>query len=250
MSARLGTAELEAALVAATGRLADIDSSLRDTDVASCPGWTIQRLILHVGRIHRWVAVALDSPEGQDVPAVARPAPDADLATWLRAGASHLVGAFHAAGDHGRISSPGWEQPAGWWLRRCALETTLHAWDAQAAVGAPSPIPVTLALTGIGEVMEVFAPYGIDRTAFAGPASIVVHCTDAHRADVDLPDTWTIHVAPDVVTAVPGEAGNDVVVRAPASDVLLLLWNRLDHRHVEVAGDRGLLDTYRQAACF
>jgi uncharacterized protein (TIGR03083 family) len=263
MSAAAATAEREAfvaALADATRRLASVHTDDLDTPVAACPGWTVRRLAMHVGRIHRWVAVALQSPAGRHVPAVARPAADVDLGVWLLEGVDHLLGTFEEAGPDAQVTSPGWERPAAWWLRRTAHETTIHAWDAEAAIGAPRPIPAALALDGIDEVMDVFIPLGLDRSTFlagrsAPTASLHLHCTD-------VPDSlaaggsggdqtsgeWLVTVGPETVEVERRHAKGDAAVRAGASDLLLLLWNRVDHQRMEVHGDADLLRRYQASA--
>lgn len=229
----------------ATDRLASVDES-HDLTVASCPGWTVSRLKVHVGRIHRWVAVALATPDSRDVPAVARPGADTDLGAWLTEGAEHLVAAFSEAGPHGSVRSPGWEQPAAWWLRRCTHETVMHTWDAEDAVGVPHPIPVDLACDGIGELLEVFIPTRFAHDTFGNPATITMVCTDAPS-----PVTWTVCVG-QALTQTNGRdpEGETVTVTGGASDLLLMLWNRVGRQRLDVTGDTGVLDRYRQSCEF
>jgi uncharacterized protein (TIGR03083 family) len=245
------------ALRSAAFRLAAMRPDDLDAPVAACPGWTIRRLIVHVGRIHRWVAVALHSPDGREVPAVARPASGTDLGSWLLEGVDHLVTAFAEAGPDGRVSSPGWERPASWWLRRTTHETTVHAWDAEAAVGAPLAVPTTLALDGIEEVMNVFMPLGLDRSGFVDGrpgrrASLHLHCTDVplpiQAEGIDPVGEWLVTIDDGAVQIERRHAKGDVAVRASASDLFLLLWNRLDHHRMETHGDTDVLDRYRVAA--
>lgn len=241
----LPLAEYQGALRDATSRLAAVDES-HDLTVASCPGWTVSRLKVHVGRIHRWVAVALTTPDGRDVPAVARPPSDADLAVWLTEGAEHLLAAFTEAGPNGAVRSPGWEQPAWWWLRRCTHETVMHLWDAEEAVGVPHPIPVGLACDGIGELVEVFIPTRFAHDTFGKPATIKVVCADAPS-----PVTWTVPVG----QALPHANGSDpamesVKITGGASDLLLMLWNRVGAQRLDVTGDTEVLDRYRRSCEF
>jgi uncharacterized protein (TIGR03083 family) len=231
------------AIRGASVRLAGVVTNDPDAPVTSCPGWTVGRLVTHVGRIHRWVAIALDTPRGQEVPAVARPPGDTDLAAWLLDGANHLVDAFDAAGPDGSVSSPGWEQPARWWLRRTAQETVMHAWDAQAAVGAPEALAVTMAVDGIDEVMDVFVPAGLDQVAFGPRSTIHLHCTDTHGE-------WLVTLGQGETVVERRHAKGDVAVRGGASDILLWCWNRVSPDRLELFGDTGVLDRYRDATNF
>lgn len=236
-------ADYRAALLAATHRLAQVESADHDAPVSSCPGWTVGRLVVHVGRIHRWVAIALDTPHGQEVPAVARPPAGTDLSAWLLDGAAHLLAAFDAAGPDGCVSSPGWEQPAHWWLRRTTHETILHAWDAQAAVGTPEALAAAMAIDGIDEVMEVFIPAGLNQAAFGARSSIHLHCTDTDGE-------WLVTVGGGDAIVERRHAKGDVAVRGSASDLLLWCWNRVNPDRLDVFGDTGVLEHYRQATNF
>ena len=100
-------ADTAGALMDASSRIAALVPRHADLPVPTCPGWTVERLAIHVGRIHRWVAVALDTPDDRPVPAVARPAAGTDVAAWLIDGANHLLEAFARVGPNGAV-------PAGW----------------------------------------------------------------------------------------------------------------------------------------
>ena len=231
------------ALLVAAARLAEVESTDHDAPVTTCPGWTVERLVVHVGRIHRWVAIALDTPHGQEVPAVARPSSSTDLSTWLIDGANHLVDAFDAAGPDGHVSSPGWEHPARWWLRRTTHETILHSWDAQAAIGTPEAMPSAMAIDGIEEVMEVFIPAGLNQLAFGTRSTIHLHCTDADGE-------WLVTMGEGTTVVERKHAKGDVAVRGSASDLLLWCWNRVSPDRLEIFGDRSILDRYRDATSF
>lgn len=231
------------ALKEATLRLGATTPADAGLPVSACPGWTVERLQMHVGRIHRWVAVALTSPEGRDVPPVARPSSGADLARWLADGVDHLLDAFTQAGPNGAVRSPGWEQPARWWLRRCTLETLVHAWDVEEAIGVPRPLPAALACAGVDEVIEVFIPSRFSATDFGAPATIRLVCTDVSDC------AWVVALGEPEADQSPDTTREaDVTVRATASDLLLLLWNRLGAGNVDVSGQAPVLGRYH-AAC-
>jgi hypothetical protein len=52
------------------------------------------------------------------------------------------------------------------------------------------------------------------------------------------PETVTLHDRPDGWTS-------DCAVEAPASDLFMLLWNRIPHDALDVRGDRSVLDAWR-----
>lgn len=240
----LSPAALRAGLVLATKRLAAVASAEPDVDVPTCPGWTVGRVAVHVGRIHRWVAAGLEAPPGVEVPAAERPPPDTDLGAWLVDGCTLLNDAFDAAGPKGGIRAPGWERPAAWWRRRTCHETTIHAWDVEAATGAAAALGGDLALDGIAEIIDVLLPGAFDPNTFGDAATMHLHTTDP---DVG-PGEWLVWLGPDGVRSERRHAKGDVAVRGPAADVLLWLWGRLPTDALDVIGDAAVAERYRAAS--
>ncbi len=244
-------ADTAGALMDASSRIAALVPRHADLPVPTCPGWTVGRLAIHVGRIHRWVAVALDTPDDRPVPAVARPAAGTDVAAWLIDGANHLLEAFARVGPNGAVRAPGWAQPASWWQRRTTHETVLHAWDAAAATGTAPPIPRWLATDAIDETLTVFAAQRLDLERFGPAATIHLHCTDtpsdATPGTVDAGE-WLIHIGPDGTVTERIHAKGDVAARASASDLLLWAWGRVGTDRLETFGDTAVLDRYQAAA--
>src|SRR5215207_911237 len=76
-------------------RFADVVRTCRlDTDVPTCPEWTLEDLARHLGYIHRWVTAAVETcarPTGVD-PAGPALTTGAELAQWLEDGVEALVG--------------------------------------------------------------------------------------------------------------------------------------------------------------
>jgi uncharacterized protein (TIGR03083 family) len=228
---------------AATARLAAVASTAPDAPVPTCPGWTVARVAVHTGRIHRWVAAALTAPDGTEVPPAPRPAPETDLGGWLVEGGDLLTVAFEAAGPGGAVRAPGWERSAPWWRRRTCHETVVHAWDVEAAVGVPTSIDGQLAVDGIDEVVEVFLPTAFDLDAFGEPATLHLHATDD---DLDGGE-WLVAVGSDGVRSERRHAKGDVAVRGSASDLLLWAWGRVPTSALDVMGDADVAERYLAA---
>ncbi|MDV2477494.1 hypothetical protein F8M49_22660 [Rhodococcus zopfii] len=74
-----------ALLRADTDRLLDVVDGRFDRPVPTCPGWSVERLVGHVGRVHRraatWLATGGGSSEIETPPAPEH------LADWVRRGA-------------------------------------------------------------------------------------------------------------------------------------------------------------------
>ncbi len=118
-------------------RLAEVtaDADL-ETPVPTCPGWSMARLVKHVGIVHRWatavVATRATGAVSQRDLDVGLPQDVAGYPAWLAAGAAPLLAALRDAG----ADAPVWSWGAGaggeWWARRMLHETAVHRADAEA----------------------------------------------------------------------------------------------------------------------
>lgn len=195
-----------------TGRFADViaDADL-DAPVTFCPGWSVRDLAVHLGGVHQWAAhaVVAGDPDFRPRP----PGPAAGLAGWYRESAAGLVDVLTTTA----ADAPAWtldvrDPTAGFWRRRQVHETVLHTWDAEEALGGPTPIEPWLAWDGVREVGEVMYPRQL-RLGRVQPLATAVRLvpTDhpAHAGEVVLGD------------------GEQVVVRDTAEALLRLLWHRV-----------------------
>src|SRR5918997_2144274 len=85
-----------ASLQADTALLLPTAGGALDRDVPTCPGWTCERLIGHIGRVHRWTARWMSTGGAQDVE---RPPTGEAVVAWARTGLDELVAAITAADD-------------------------------------------------------------------------------------------------------------------------------------------------------
>jgi uncharacterized protein (TIGR03083 family) len=187
--------------------LAVLDTAELSEPVAACPGWTLRELVEHLGGIHRWATqiVHTGEPQPEQEGAVS------DLAPWFAAGAEALIETLAAADP----SAPCWsftrDRRVGFWHRRQALETVVHRWDAQRAIGEPAAIDPQLAADGVGEVVTLMTPRQIALERIPPlPATVLLHATDTG-------DDWIL-----------GDGRPSAGVEAPAETLLLLLWHRVD----------------------
>ncbi|MFF4646648.1 maleylpyruvate isomerase family mycothiol-dependent enzyme [Streptomyces sp. NPDC001389] len=241
-----------AAVAAETARFAEL---LRGADmttpVPTCPGWDLTDLARHAGSVHRWFSVLLRRriqapPTSREVD-LRLPERADGYADWLEQGAAEAAEVF--AGTD--LDAPMWvwgaDGHARFWVRRMLFETLVHRVDAERALGLPSAIGLARGRDGVDEFLTnlPFAALFAPKVAHLRGAnrSIRFECTDTDGS-------WLVRLRPDGFGTVPegtaGEEPAEAVVRAPAAELLLLLYGRLDRSAatVEAHGDRELLDLW------
>jgi uncharacterized protein (TIGR03083 family) len=220
--------------------------------IPAVEGWTVGQVVAHVGQGAQWaVHLVRDGMDATDALLALRPDPDVDelgkdgLLTWFDSCTDELCAALEAAGPDATCWTFSGDGPARFWWRRRAQETAIHRWDVASATGAAAPIERDLALDGIDEVFELFVPRLGDRLA-GGGESLHLHATDE-----GLPEgagEWTISFTPEGPACERGHAKGDAAVRGSASDLLLLLWNRVPRSRLEIFGDPAVLDFWAERA--
>ncbi|HZG91023.1 MAG TPA: maleylpyruvate isomerase family mycothiol-dependent enzyme, partial [Pseudonocardia sp.] len=174
------------------------------TPVPTCPGWTLRKLVGHVGRGDRWAAeiVATGHPvELRAVPDGRAPDDPADTADWLRGGAELLVRRAAADPDAQVWTFLG-PRPASWWVRRRLHESTVHRADAVLALDEPYSIAPELAADGISEHLDILAQRPEPGPAPLAPGTdLHLHATDG---DLGAAGEWVVRGAGSVITWAPG----------------------------------------------
>ncbi len=193
-----------------------------DAGVAACPGWQLTNLVEHLGLIHRWATYVVEHGEPPTADAGPPPEPDRDdLAGWYRESLAGLLAALDRLDPDG----PTWhpfpvEQVGRVWPRRQAHETAMHRWDAERAVGEPSPFDPELASDGIDEYFEITIPRLMVREGIELPAgSLHVHCTDVEGE-------WLVWNDGGEYRLKRAHEKGDAALRGPAAAILLRLWGR------------------------
>ena len=225
------------------------EQSKPSDSIATCPSWTMRDLLLHLGGVHRWAAAHVGEAR-TDVIDVAQPFDivdtlpgDDELVTWFVDGHAALVATLQAAPPDVEcftfLPAP---SPLAFWARRQAHETAVHRADAESASGTMTAYPMEFAVDGIEELLFGFASRPRRHDGTEPPRTL-----DMSATDVDA--QWSLSIAPKQVTvdrsAASAREGADCHVRASASDLYLLLWNRIDVHDVEAAGDTTVVDLWR-----
>lgn len=221
-------------------RVAQAAEGKLSTEVPSCPGFTLERLIAHTGEFARWVAVMVET--GQPAPP-SEPKVEGDVLETHRTEIAHLVEALRAKDPDAQTWT--WSTGADrarFWFRRAAQELTMHRWDVENAVGDPLPIDPTLAADGVDEMLTVFgAPnvVGFDTIAkvFDAHAPVGLEATDTG-------DIWTFIRDGDVFDFSASDPA--VTAKGTASDLLLFIWGRKGTDVLDVSGDDTLLTRWQE----
>lgn len=243
----LGPADHAHLVTAELARLASVKTDHLSASLPHIEGWTVHDVIGHTGWICRYVDLCLaadpDTPPARaNVP---EPPAGADVFAWFNE-ARKMIGERMDTVDPTSMH-PSWAGPwsAAQWLRRLANESSMHRWDAYAAFASPEPIDSRLAVDGIDEVLDLFAPVRLqfDELAAAGQT---MHL---HATDIDAGE-WTISFTEDTMSWERSHAKGDVAARGPVSDLLLMLWGRIPPSRLQLFGDATLLDRWQAAANF
>ncbi|TVL90545.1 maleylpyruvate isomerase family mycothiol-dependent enzyme [Streptomyces sp. SAJ15] len=247
--------------------------------VPSCPDWTVTDLLAHLSGVHRTVihivrerlsrppdATAPElladlPPERTEWPASLEDAPHfgpvpVSLIDWFAGGAAVLESLFTTRDLSEEVWTYGRDRSIGFWLLTQTIETAVHRWDAEGAIGTPQPMPTGLATAAVGHTFEVMAP--ARRQWLGAPAGAGERFGFRQS---DGPGRWTVCFEGDEIRLAGGPHGLgdtpdtpdaadahdtcDVELTGTASDLMLFLWRRVPAERLDaVAGDRAVLDRY------
>lgn len=243
---------LFAALDTAIASMAGIPVERYEQPVPSCPDWTVADLLTHTTQVHLWATRRISTAPGEQAAKSRFPREDMGSGIALQEAytrnAQGLVRALRAA-DLDRVA-PTFigDRTVRWWLRRQAHETTVHAWDAQAALGAPPPIEPAIAIDGVDELVEVFFVHRFKAEEFGGTGETMhLHATDPVSEGTG---EWLVRFEPTGPVITREHAKGDVAVRDTASNLLLFLWSRAVPATLGTFGDTTILERYQAVASY
>src|SRR5947209_3455319 len=216
-----------------------------DAPVPWCGDWTVKDLVEHTGLVHQRVRETVRLRSDRPISVKELPPPPASgTVEWFAEGSARLADTLEAVGTEAPVWNwTGADQTSAFWHRRMAQETLVHRWDAEKAAGVdPITIDRDLAVDGVDELVDGFLPLLFMRGSQEGlTGSLHLHATDG---DGEGGGEWWIGLSPTGAEVRHEHAKGDVAVRAPAADLLLLVWNRRSAVGLEVFGDAAVLDRW------
>ncbi|MFJ5773957.1 maleylpyruvate isomerase family mycothiol-dependent enzyme [Streptomyces sp. NPDC093094] len=238
------TAQHLAALDTAGRSLADAaERAGTDAGVPTCPDWRVRDLLRHTGAVHVWAASFVREGHTGPLPLGDAPGLDgAELVAWYRDSHHGLVKTladaspdvvcwtFHPAPN---------PSPLAFWTRRQAHETTVHRFDAQAALGVvPDPVTTEFAVDGIDELLRGFHARPRSRVRTDEPRVLRVRASDTDAV-------WSVRLSDGPPVTMPDADGPaDTELSGPAEELYFALWNRLPAPRV--TGDPALATLWQE----
>ena len=233
--AYIAATKREGAAVSAVAASGDLDAP-----VPSCPRWSLDRLVGHLGWVYNWVSAHLEARSvtmlnRDDVP---RPPRGEAVAEWFGDAHARVLAALRGIDPATEVWSWAGVNTGAFWHKRMAHESLIHRWDAENAVGEPGPLDGDLAADGVDELMDVILPFGVAHTEDPLPQGTL----HLHRTDGE--GEWLCRIAEGRLETERIHARGDVAVRGTGEQLDLVLWRRLRPDDVEVFGDVDVLASW------
>lgn len=220
------------------------------TEVGTCPGWTMSKLVKHTGTVHRWVTELVSiggenriDPRSLDL---GLPEKESDYAGWITDGAEPLVRALRDAGPDTAVWSwgPKSAHTSAWWARRVLHETTIHRGDAELANRQTPVIDPAVAADGIDEFLA-------NLPAAGGPAKHLAELPEGqsvHLHATDADGEWLIRLTESGFEWERGHGKATAAVRGRLTLLLLFAYGRIGagDEALEIFGDQDLLASWQE----
>jgi len=212
------------------------------TDVATCPGWTVQDVAEHLGLVHRWATALVERRAPQRISfeelgltsATATP-------EWISDGGHDLVVTLRASNPDDDMWAWGPDQHVRFWSRRQVHETLVHRMDVELAVGLTPGTSPELAIDAIDEFL---VNLGAARRFSPKVKDLRGRGERIRFRELDRDTRWTVTLLEDrfVVDRDGGEV--DAELAGPSLDLLLTLYRRrlLGETLVRSEGDHSLVE--------
>ena len=224
--------------------------------VPTCPGWNVSQLARHVDGGQRWArdivaARAVEPPSDVALRDLSGATDDdpVTLSASLTEAAAALAATLKAAGPDARMWCPVGDGGSAFYARRFAYETALHRADAALALGMEYTLNPDVAADGIDEWMELgclpfhFEVHPWMRELLAPGRTIGLHATDTNAH-------WLLDLTGNVIAWRRADEPATAEVRAPVTELLLMIYRRRPVAGLDVTGDARLVDFWLERVGF
>jgi uncharacterized protein (TIGR03083 family) len=193
--------------------------------VEHCPDWSVADLVAHITSVHWFWATVVEHRLSEPPAEERRPERAADLLAAAQREAAHLIRALGDADP----KTPCWtwapdQQDVGFVLRHQVQEAAVHHWDAAHATGASWELDKAAAADAVDEFLTFSVAslhWPKDGASLGRPLAL---------ATSDTQDLWllTDGELPGTLEVSRDAAGEAPVLLAPAADLLLWLYGRVE----------------------
>lgn len=197
----------------------------RTARLPTCPDWTFDDLLNHLGRVYAMVATVLGDETGEppDREKLPRRPEGLDPADWVRQRLEILLPVLSDIPE----DEPRWNfvegprSPARFWWRRQVHETMVHRVDAELGAGVPVSEPEPeIAVDGIRECLLIAGLKEVPWEDLPLGHGMTIHLHVADLVDAE----WTIATADNGYAEAHLKA--DIAVRGPAWELDRWMWRR------------------------
>lgn len=209
-------------------RMAAVAAGAPDAVVSRYSGRTVIDVVRHTGLVHRRTTKVVRE-QLTERPKSERP-PEEGVLEWFSEGLAEMIDVLEGAEPSLACWGFGPNPTVEFWKRRMALETEVHRWDVESAIGEPGPIAPEVAADGIDEIRIMWLPW-VKPDEPVGPGPITTF------SPTDAGDSWTLMGKDDGYELILG-AMSDVTVSGPAADIYLALLGREHGPLTETAPSR------------
>jgi uncharacterized protein (TIGR03083 family) len=138
-------------------RIIELGRRAADRSVPQYPSWTLRDLVIHVAGIHGRTGAICETLARERVPTAELP-PDRDLFDWADEQLEKMLDGLRTADPAAVVWTFVPDPTLSFWGRRMVIETGVHRWDAEGAIGDPEPLLQIVAAHGLDEFPELYLP--------------------------------------------------------------------------------------------
>ena len=138
-------------------RIIEIGREAPDATVPQYPTWTLQDLVIHVAGVHGRTAEICRTLPRERIPTTELPS-GRDAFEWAAEQLAAMLEGLRTAEPDAATWTFVADPCLRFWGPRMVVETGVHRWDAELAVGRAQPLPAEIAAHGLDEFSELYLP--------------------------------------------------------------------------------------------